>query len=649
MLTADMASSTVANNLPQTDDTQGYDRAQALYFAAVQEGGGSVLKDYYTFDEYRFRRATFIGNLPAYSKRDSSCWSASKLDADIIFDHERQQLDVQEVRDRELASEFDVLLPLPTTANTQSIDNFKTCPPVDGSRVTDEDQEAMDDEADVPTPRGSVIHSTPGTSPLQDSSGDEQMLTQTSMPEDASKPSEISDSTTPNLPTGMTATELVIQKLVSQLRKNSSRSHLPARDTDNAISSDKHMSSRSGSHATKRVTFSIEPEDFTQHNNNSTVLESVNHATNVNETAETSEPTTPKATEPTSEFLLSNGARKDISAPVEPTQKLLTPPSKIFTPHPDVSSMAHYGIASPIKGRKRQHSPERVTQEAEVTSDPPATTRQASKSASHPTVSVLVPTTNDSASQPDSLEPASKRMRGGSKSHPTVSILVPTTNGIVSQPDSMEPALKDGSDVIQSVEVPAVSTSVNIAENTSPKTLLPGPPSIDPNISPVAAPNAAQRRLDGIISGKLKPKTKREAIEAANELHNRLLARHNAAQSGRKGKGRRSSRHSVKDADPDFMPHYFSPANFPASEKEDGTTRCICGATENVDTNTAMFACEKCGVWQHFACVYPKLRADEQAEGVVEAMKMVFLCSVCDPWGHRDVLKELRLREPVGA
>lgn len=356
-------------------------------------------------------------------------------------------------------------------------------------------------------------------------------------------------------------------------------------------------------------------------------------------------------TEPTLVDAMSNDSGAKITVPaVETTQKPGKSPSKTFTPHPDVSSMAHYGMASPIKGRKRQHSPERGTQEAEITSRPPATTKEASKSASYSDASMLTPATNNTASQSDTLEPPTKRLKVGSNSHPLVSVLVPGDNNIAGQLDSLEPASKrmeDVSDVVQSVELPVTSTSVNIAEDTSPTSLLPDAPSIDPDISPVTAPTPAQRRLDGIISGKLKPKTKREAIEAADELHTRLLARHNATQSGKKGKGRRSSRQSIKNSDPDFMPHYFSPANFPASEKDDGTTRCICSATENVDTDKAMFACEKCGVWQHFACVYPKLRADDQAEGVVEAMKMVFLCSVCDPWGHRDVLKELRLREPV--
>jgi hypothetical protein len=61
-----MASAAAANNIEDTiqisDDD--YDMAKALYEAAVHEGGGSILKDYYTIFEYRNRRCTFYDKLP---------------------------------------------------------------------------------------------------------------------------------------------------------------------------------------------------------------------------------------------------------------------------------------------------------------------------------------------------------------------------------------------------------------------------------------------------------------------------------------------------------------------------------------------------------------------------------------------------------
>lgn len=184
-----MASATAANNTFQMSD-EIYDKAKALYEVAVHEGGGSILKDYYTIFEYRDRRAKFFDKLPGWSRRPRDIYEMVKRDSNLFFDEDdpTRQMDALEVRERELEHQFEVLLPLPTTANTQTIDNFKTCPPIDGSREADEESEDQEqaaengdyevDEAeddydedvedgrDVPTPGGSLTHSTPTTSPV---------------------------------------------------------------------------------------------------------------------------------------------------------------------------------------------------------------------------------------------------------------------------------------------------------------------------------------------------------------------------------------------------------------------------------------------------------------------------------------------------
>ena len=49
--------------------------------------------------------------------------------ADEIFDTEQEKLSVQEVRRREEAAEIEDLTPLPTTDNTETIDNFASYGP----------------------------------------------------------------------------------------------------------------------------------------------------------------------------------------------------------------------------------------------------------------------------------------------------------------------------------------------------------------------------------------------------------------------------------------------------------------------------------------------------------------------------------------
>jgi hypothetical protein len=90
------------------------------------------------------------------------------------------------------------------------------------------------------------------------------------------------------------------------------------------------------------------------------------------------------------------------------------------------------------------------------------------------------------------------------------------------------------------------------------------------------------------------------------------------------------------------MPHYFSAANFPAEEvQKGGSVRCVCGATEN-DLAKGAVVCEACGVWQHVDCLYGEITEEEMEE-------LNHLCTVCDPYTHRHVLRNLRAGKGVGS
>ncbi|KAK5723424.1 hypothetical protein LTR15_005122 [Elasticomyces elasticus] len=85
---------------------------------------GTVLNEHYNLEEYVKRRAGWLGRLPDFA-RATGLFAISRRDAFNIFGAD-QTLSVQEVRRRELAAEFDLLLPHPTTCNTESIDSFRS-------------------------------------------------------------------------------------------------------------------------------------------------------------------------------------------------------------------------------------------------------------------------------------------------------------------------------------------------------------------------------------------------------------------------------------------------------------------------------------------------------------------------------------------
>jgi hypothetical protein len=573
-----MASAITANTGNQIVNDDVYDRAKTLYLVEVHEKGGSVLKDYYTRDEYRHRRGRFMSKLAEGSKSSVDHWANSRVDADLIFgtDDDQLQLDVQQVRKRELEMEFDVLLPLPTTVNTQTIDNFKTCPPADGSREADEeDEEVIEDGHDVPTPGGSLTHSTPGTSPTE----------------------------------GVATYDKYASHHLSNPAQFTNASGLP--DLPFATFPDHQSLSRpvGASSLPPESLFTIGPPPI---------------KLNLSKT-------------------IRQGPQDEaIPTAVEvqrPTVTFTTPPApKTFVPHPDVSAMAHYCMPVAVKGSKRQHTSEAeiMAESNQIRPNAPVAKMTASKPTSNLKISTTVDDIERSASPNVTVQPPSKK-------------------------------LKDVSGVAQPVETPVMATATDLTQNSTSTTSVLNPAPIDstttsfPNLAPstttsfqnpaptvnatpnvTAVPQASTPlfRLNDIITGRILPRTKLEATEAASELHNRLLAGYNAQGQGQ-ANNRKFARQSTTNVnninqDPDFMPHYFSPANFTETEQEVGVVRCVCGATE--DDDKPMTCCGKCETWQHSACVAPHLIGKSEAE----LEEVSFRCTVCDPYAHRHVLQKVR-------
>ncbi|KAK3115110.1 hypothetical protein LTR53_005887 [Teratosphaeriaceae sp. CCFEE 6253] len=88
---------------------------------------GTTINEHYSICEYVNRRAGFLGTLPDFAHMLSGLLPMVRRDALEVFKSDLE-LSVQEVRRRELASEVDPLLPLPTTHNTETLDDYRSYP-----------------------------------------------------------------------------------------------------------------------------------------------------------------------------------------------------------------------------------------------------------------------------------------------------------------------------------------------------------------------------------------------------------------------------------------------------------------------------------------------------------------------------------------
>ncbi|KAI7089273.1 hypothetical protein KC356_g2568 [Hortaea werneckii] len=92
---------------------------------AAATAAETVINDFYNQEDYVRRRAGFLGRHDDY--KGLAVFPIARGDAKRVFTDD-MVLSVQEVQRRETAAEIEDLLPLPTTANTQTIDNFKSYP-----------------------------------------------------------------------------------------------------------------------------------------------------------------------------------------------------------------------------------------------------------------------------------------------------------------------------------------------------------------------------------------------------------------------------------------------------------------------------------------------------------------------------------------
>jgi hypothetical protein len=313
--------------------------------------------------------------------------------------------------------------------------------------------------------------------------------------------------------------------------------------------------------------------------------------------------------------------------------------------------MAHYSMPSPVKGAKRQHISDAamIEESNQIRPNAPVAKMTASKPKSNLNISTTVDDIDRSTSLIDPAEPPTKKLKDAAGVARPVETRAVATATDLPQNDTSANTFPNLTTVTTNPLPNSAPSTTNPLPNSTPVTTNPITNPVTnpapfatatPKVAAVAQTSTPLPRLNDIITGKILPRTKLEATEAANELHNRLLADHRAQSQGQ-GNHRKSARQSTTNVnninqDPDFMPHYFSPAKFTETEQEVGAVRCVCGVTW--DDDKPMTCCGKCEVWQHSACVASHLIGKTEAE----LEKVDFRCTVCDPYAHRHVLQKAR-------
>jgi hypothetical protein len=109
------------------------DKVKALQDVFKLEGG-EVYNEHYDVEKYVKRRGNHLANI--YQQQGNALqfintFRVAEGEARDVFYDNSPELSVQEIRRREVEKEVTPLLPLPTTANSGTIDDFGTYPPTE--------------------------------------------------------------------------------------------------------------------------------------------------------------------------------------------------------------------------------------------------------------------------------------------------------------------------------------------------------------------------------------------------------------------------------------------------------------------------------------------------------------------------------------
>ena len=573
--------------------------------------GARILNDHYNREKYVSCRAMYLGNLYPNARLD--IFKIARADAAEVFGSTSQDLSVQEIERREKEFEIEPLLPLPTTANTQTLDDFQSFPadewsisassPVPLSRINESPPPEVNFGSSAAISRvatGSSLQSSthgekPPTSPnfaqdpgaysrlesRNEAAGHSANTTMAFNGLQQTMPANLSDMSSSPLQDSSFSSSVAIDPALT-----AATSPMSAQENSDAMQLDiQQTQSQPNQDLAKRIVELLGTEKAKQATGYHAWEAAADAAKAI---APYAAPQLPQD-ESASAINEPNIVERSPSAP--PTR--LGNSGNLYST--GVSSLVRRGMFLPVKPQKRtrSESPERSeSTEGDENGDDAVVAEQ---------------------------QPPTKKRRVVLK----VSSPAKKTTSALSKPSKKK--------TMQS-QVPATtiaplkpSTKKNTMQAQAPATrAAPSRPIRKREPSRKAAANSLAVEItgiEGVITGDLFPGTKAEAKAAAEARIGRLVANHNAGLKSRK-------RRQVKEGEePDIMPEHFYVRNF---DKGDQTVRCGCGVLK--DDKLDMIQCDTCDVWQHMACMgIDKNKVPQQYD-----------CHVCDPWVHREFVARLR-------
>ena len=569
----------------------GFTVATMAAITAVLNGeSGTIINEHYSLNEYINRRVGFLGRHPDYAHMVTRLFAIVRRDAADVFKQGRE-LSVQEVRRRESKLDVTPLLPLPTTDNCASVDNFRNypdrewtpghVPPVNRIHVVDKDDDnghiyrlmSFTDAVAEYTTVAPATHARANMAPQ----------TRFSQPAISWGSSRCSASPQPTAALqhdqGMhvasieDSQDLLSRAANSQQTAQSSRQSAASpyadcvdydRSSDAATATPKLVNRASTSTATP------EPATTTQ---DMLIETNLTPATSTCHDVEGAGQTTPLTG-------LSSGR----------------PDPRVSSNHSrssQASAPAGRGMSIPVKTK-------------------PYVKRARSESPA-PVDSVIG----------DSPQPRpSKRPRLHAGPPPAAKALDDTLR-VVGQ----APTARSKRKIVRAATANEDGRSgrhSHIQSGGASKSMW------------AQAVHPDNDHVEAVAAGTALPRAKREAEAASKLRYNRLLERHQAAALRKAKKNQKNVQGALKNhTHPDLMPEFFDIRNFPEDER-DSTVRCVCMVVHDDGTN--MISCGECLVWQHPVCMGEGVPKNQQ--------KGKYSCHVCDPWRHRKRLAELRQAQP---
>jgi len=572
---------------------------------------GTVINEHYSVNDYVARRTGYLSKHPDYSHMRTGLFHIARRDASDVYKLEQEQLSVQGVRRREQAAGFDLLLPLPTTNNTETLDSFSSYGPCEWSpSVTwpvarpariglDQDNLAM------PSSSTATFGNTQSASVSQTTTLD-RAQNHHSAPAIAHSPSSSTQRITPPASPNMATQHCAVQTSaqvpqISSVDLQAASAMTQPANTNHDIIHPQEQTMANDPMDTSELTESDHSSDQRRPSNS------------LMDDSTSTRMTTPMLPSPT------GGSKSSEYQEASPNQNELLryivdnldngrSNQRLQTPSPSTSPVTVGNNVSALAGRGMSV---------------PVKQKQSRSNAAASKIHGAGAATGNDVAQPDGQKQSKKRPASESLDSEALasSTVVQTTE---QTPESAAPPLKR----LKTLRGPRKPEAVSAIAEKQTAHAKSKPNKKAPTATITNAPRAGH--MEAIINGTALPKNGKEAKLASQTRYKRLLAQHQAAH--KVNSAARASR-ARKTDESDMMPEFFDAEAF----ADDQQVRCVCGIA--FDDNTFMVSCEKCTVWQHTACMGAGVPKDVDNDS--------YHCHVCDPWAHRKLIARLRRERPL--